>query len=68
MAGDRETGVSVIRLVHELDAGPIAAQERFPIAAGDDAGQCRGDHHGSETSEVHVRSPPETWCAGMRMG
>jgi len=38
MAGDAETGVSVIRLVHELDAGPIAAQERFPIAAGDDAG------------------------------
>ena len=38
IAGDAETGVSVIRLVHELDAGPIAAQERFPIAAGDDAG------------------------------
>ena len=38
MAGDRETGVTIIRLVHELDAGPIAAQERFPIAADDDAG------------------------------
>ena len=38
IAGDSETGVTVIRLVEELDAGPIAAQERFPIAADDDAG------------------------------
>lgn len=38
MAGDRETGVSIIKLVKELDAGPIAAQERFPIGADDDAG------------------------------
>jgi methionyl-tRNA formyltransferase len=38
MAGDRETGVSVIRLVKELDAGPIAAQQSFPIGPDDDAG------------------------------
>jgi methionyl-tRNA formyltransferase len=38
MAGDRETGVSVIDLVQELDAGPIAAQRRFPIDLDDDAG------------------------------
>ena len=38
MAGDRETGVSVIRLVEELDAGPIGAAESFPIGADDDAG------------------------------
>jgi methionyl-tRNA formyltransferase len=38
MAGDTETGVTVIRLVEELDAGPIAAQERFPIGPEDDAG------------------------------
>jgi len=38
MAGDRETGVSVIRLVSELDAGPIAAQEAFSIEPDDDAG------------------------------
>ena len=30
MAGDEETGVTIIRLVHELDAGPIAAQESLP--------------------------------------
>jgi methionyl-tRNA formyltransferase len=38
MAGDGETGVSVIRLVEELDAGPIGAQEAFPIGPDDDAG------------------------------
>jgi methionyl-tRNA formyltransferase len=38
MAGDAETGVTVIRLVEELDAGPIAAQERFPIGPDEDGG------------------------------
>jgi methionyl-tRNA formyltransferase len=38
MAGDEETGVSIIKLVRELDAGPIAAQEAFPISLDDDAG------------------------------
>ncbi len=38
MAGDTETGVTIIRLVEELDAGPIAAQVSFPIAPEDDAG------------------------------
>jgi methionyl-tRNA formyltransferase len=38
LAGDEETGVTIHQTVKELDAGPIAAQERFPIASGDDAG------------------------------
>lgn len=38
MAGDTETGVSIIKLVPELDAGPIAAQRAFPLAAEDDFG------------------------------
>jgi methionyl-tRNA formyltransferase len=38
MAGDTETGVSIIRLVEELDAGPIGAAEAFPIGPEDDAG------------------------------
>jgi len=38
MAGDAETGVTIIKLVSELDAGPIAAQQPFPIGADDDAG------------------------------
>jgi methionyl-tRNA formyltransferase len=38
MAGDAETGVTIHRTTAELDAGPIAAQERFEIAPDDDAG------------------------------
>ena len=38
MAGDPETGVSIIKLVPELDAGPIAAQRAFPLGAEDDFG------------------------------
>jgi methionyl-tRNA formyltransferase len=38
MAGDTETGVSIIRLVEELDAGPIGAAGDFPIGLDDDAG------------------------------
>jgi methionyl-tRNA formyltransferase len=39
MAGDEETGVTIIKLVEELDAGPIAAQRAFPIRPDDDAGE-----------------------------
>ena len=38
LAGDAETGVTIHETVKELDAGPIAAQERFAIGPGDDAG------------------------------
>jgi methionyl-tRNA formyltransferase len=38
MAGDAETGVTIIELVDELDAGPIGAQESFPVGLDDDAG------------------------------
>ena len=38
MAGDQQTGVTIHRTVKELDAGPVAAQEAFPIGAEDDAG------------------------------
>jgi methionyl-tRNA formyltransferase len=38
LSGDDETGVSIIKLVKELDAGPIAAQQRFPITPEEDAG------------------------------
>ena len=37
MAGDRETGVSIHRTTADLDAGPIAAQRRFPIGPDDDS-------------------------------
>jgi len=38
MAGDEETGVTIIELVKELDAGPIAAQRALAIEPDDDAG------------------------------
>jgi methionyl-tRNA formyltransferase len=38
MAGDTETGVSIIRLVEELDAGPIVVRDGFSIGPDDDAG------------------------------
>jgi methionyl-tRNA formyltransferase len=39
MADDEETGVTIIELVEALDAGPIAAQERFDVGIDDDAGE-----------------------------
>ena len=36
LAGDQVTGVSIIRIVQALDAGPILLQERVPIAPEDD--------------------------------
>jgi methionyl-tRNA formyltransferase len=36
LAGDPETGVSIIRLVKALDAGPILLQEQVPITPEDD--------------------------------
>ena len=38
MAGDQETGVTIHRTTAELDAGPIAAEQAFPIGPEDDAG------------------------------
>jgi methionyl-tRNA formyltransferase len=38
MAGDPETGVTIHRTVKELDAGPVAAREAYPIGPDDDAG------------------------------
>ena len=38
MAGDAETGVSIMRLVEELDAGPVCRRESLAIAAQDDCG------------------------------
>src|SRR4051812_36205242 len=38
MAGDEETGVTIIELAPELDAGPIAAQRAFSVEDEDDFG------------------------------
>ena len=38
MAGDAETGVSIMRLSEGLDSGPVCLREREPIGHGDDFG------------------------------
>ena len=38
LAGDAETGVSVMRVEREMDAGAVMLAKRTPIGAGDDAG------------------------------
>jgi methionyl-tRNA formyltransferase len=38
LAGDTRTGVTIHETVEELDAGPVVAQEAFPIGEADDAG------------------------------
>lgn len=38
MAGDTETGVSIMELVEALDAGPVQLQERLPIGPDDTYG------------------------------
>jgi methionyl-tRNA formyltransferase len=37
LAGDRETGVSIMQMDAGLDTGPVLAQQRVPIARDDDA-------------------------------
>lgn len=41
-AGDTRTGVAIMRLVAELDAGPVCLQGEEPIHAGDDFGSLSG--------------------------
>ncbi|MGH7997435.1 MAG: methionyl-tRNA formyltransferase, partial [Opitutaceae bacterium] len=41
-SGERETGVSLMRIVRELDAGPVADAERIPIGTLDTAADVEG--------------------------
>jgi methionyl-tRNA formyltransferase len=65
MAGDDETGVTIIELVEALDAGPIAAQEAFPIGPEDDfgtvsarAGELAAELLGQALPEPELRAQP----------
>jgi methionyl-tRNA formyltransferase len=62
MAGDTETGATIIKLVEELDAGPIAAQRAFPIQPDDDAGAVyeKAADVGAELLEEVLPSPSFT--------
>jgi methionyl-tRNA formyltransferase len=39
MAGDRETGVSIMRITEGLDAGPVCLEARMPIGTNQTAGE-----------------------------
>lgn len=43
LAGDDETGVAIMEIVEELDAGPVYAMERVSIGPHDTAGQLRAE-------------------------
>lgn len=62
MAGDEETGVSIIRLEPALDAGPIAAQKAFPLGLEDDFGtvSARAGELGAELLEDVLAAPSFT--------
>jgi len=62
MAGDAETGVSIIKLVPELDAGPVAAQRSFPLGEEDDFGSvsARAGALAAELLEDALQNPQLT--------
>jgi methionyl-tRNA formyltransferase len=62
MAGDPETGVTIIRLVPELDAGPIAAQRSFAVGEEDDFGtvSARAAELGAELIDSVLPEPTFT--------
>jgi methionyl-tRNA formyltransferase len=60
IAGDEQTGVTIHETVAELDAGPVAAREAFPIEADDDAGAvyARSAGVGARLLDVVLAGPP----------
>ena len=62
MAGDPETGVTIIKLVPELDAGPMAAQRSFPVREEDDFGtvSARASEIGAELIDAVLPEPTFT--------
>ena len=62
LAGDEETGVSIMKVVKELDAGPIAAQRAFPIAPDDDAGAVYARAADVAVQLLHDVLPNQTFC------
>ena len=62
MAGDPEGGVTIIKLVPELDAGPIAAQRAFPLSEADDFGavSARAAELGAELIDEVLPEPSFT--------
>lgn len=62
LAGDAETGSTIMRVVRELDAGPIVAQESTPIGARETAGVLT-DRLAVLGADLLARTIPR-WVAG----
>ena len=52
MAGDTETGITIIRLVKEMDAGPLLRRAALPIAADDTSATLDGKLAGLGAGEL----------------
>jgi methionyl-tRNA formyltransferase len=63
MAGDEETGVSIMRLVEALDAGPVCLQTAESIRSDDDAGSLGQRLHelGGELLVQALDHRPQFW-------
>jgi methionyl-tRNA formyltransferase len=61
MAGDAETGVSIMQMTAGLDSGPVCAQERVAITSDDDYGRlaARLAETGGELLVATLAEPPE---------
>lgn len=62
LAGDAETGVSLIVLVHELDAGPIVAAERLPLRGDEAAPELEA--RAAEAAAALLRRTLPRWLVG----
>ncbi|HXF52017.1 MAG TPA: methionyl-tRNA formyltransferase [Dehalococcoidia bacterium] len=62
LAGDRETGVTIMLVEPELDAGPILAQAREPICEDDTAGTL-GARLAQRGADLLIETLPR-WLAG----
>jgi len=62
LAGDRETGVSIMQLVPEMDAGPVLAARPFPIVLTDTTGALEA-RLADEGAELLVETLP-AWLDG----
>jgi methionyl-tRNA formyltransferase len=65
LAGDRETGVSIMQMDAGLDTGPVLLQERVPILEDDTAGTLH-DRLGGLGAKLIVRALSDLEAGGLR--
>jgi methionyl-tRNA formyltransferase len=65
LAGDRETGVSIMQMDTGLDTGPVLLQERIPVLEDDTAGTLH-DRLAALGAKLIVRALSELEASGLR--